>query len=116
MTSRFRIAIFGVGGVGGYIGGKLAAHYSDSEDVEVIFIARGENERAIKSNGLRVTTPEGEQLVHPSMVTSLPQQIGVVDLIICCIKTYDLDAISSLKSCITDDTAILPLLNGVDAS
>ncbi|MEJ7671730.1 MAG: hypothetical protein WKF59_03250 [Chitinophagaceae bacterium] len=38
MTSKFKIAILGIGGVGGYIGGKLASHYSNLNDFEIIFL------------------------------------------------------------------------------
>lgn len=37
---RYRIGILGIGGTGGFFGGKLAVHYAQSENVEVIFIAR----------------------------------------------------------------------------
>ena len=47
-----RIAIFGVGGVGGYFGWRLAQSGED-----VVFIARGENLRALKNKGLTVDTP-----------------------------------------------------------
>ena len=39
---KIKIAIAGIGGIGGYIGGKLAKYYSSIENVEIIFIARGE--------------------------------------------------------------------------
>lgn len=117
MISKFRIVILGIGGVGGYIGGKLAAYYADSHDVEVAFIARGENEQAIASNGLRLITSEGEQTVRPAIVTSRPDEIGAADLIICCVKSYDLEAsMELLKPCVGDKTIILPLLNGIDAA
>lgn len=51
MKDKFRIAILGIGGVGGYFGGKLANYFAHSETVEIIFIARGENAKAIKNNG-----------------------------------------------------------------
>jgi len=117
MPSKFRIVILGLGGVGGYVGGKLAARYSNSNDIEIIFITRGENEKAIKSNGLKLITAQGEQTVHPAVVTSQPERLGLVDVIICCVKSYDLEAgIKRLNPCISDKTIILPLLNGVDAS
>jgi len=116
MLSKYKIAVLGIGGVGGYFGGKLAAYYLDSDKIEVSFIARGVNEKTIKSNGLKLITSSGEQVVHPSIVTSRPQQLGLVDLIVCCVKSYDLDAaIKLFKSCINENTVILPLLNGVEA-
>jgi ketopantoate reductase len=38
-----KITIVGIGGVGGYYGGLLAKRYFDDEDVEIIFIARGDH-------------------------------------------------------------------------
>ncbi len=117
MITDFRVAILGLGGVGGYFGAKLAGHYSTSNNVQVIFLARGENEKIIRSNGLKLITPQGDQIVSPSLVSSNPAEIGFVDLLICCVKSYDLEtSILSLKPCINDSTIILPLLNGVDAS
>ena len=42
-----RIAIFGVGGAGGYFGSQLA-----SAGEEVIFVARGRHLQAIRKSGL----------------------------------------------------------------
>ena len=59
MQKKYRIAVLGIGGVGGFLGGKLAAAYSNTADVEIIFIARGSNAQAIKENGLKlITLPE----------------------------------------------------------
>lgn len=52
--SKIKIAISGIGAVGGYYGGLLAAHYQDSEDVDIFFISRGENLKAIKEFGLEI--------------------------------------------------------------
>jgi 2-dehydropantoate 2-reductase len=38
-----KIAIVGIGGVGGYYGCKLALRYASSDDHEIIFVARGEH-------------------------------------------------------------------------
>ena len=43
-----RIAIFGVGGVGGYFGGRLA-----QAGEEVAFIARGSHLQALRTQGLQ---------------------------------------------------------------
>ncbi len=115
MPSPFRIAVFGAGGVGGYYGGRLAAHY-DASEVEVILIARGENARAIEERGLTVVTSEFEITGQPALVTNDVDRIGPVDLILCAVKSYDLDGIGRLEACVGERTSILPLLNGVDAS
>ena len=41
--NKTKIAISGIGAVGGYYGGLLAARYKDSEDIDIYFISRGEN-------------------------------------------------------------------------
>lgn len=111
-----RIAILGIGGVGGFLGAKLAAKYSSSDDVEVIFIARGENQKAIEKSGLKLITPNVEEISHPHLVSNDPEEIGKVDYLICCVKSYHLEeALTALEPCIANDTVILPLLNGVDS-
>src|SRR5258706_5569777 len=113
---KLKVAILGVGGVGGFLGGKLAARYTATDVAEIMFIARGEHERAIRSSGLKLLTPEGEQISHPSKVTSRPEELGVVDLVLCCVKSYDLESsLELLRPCVNDHTIILPFLNGVDA-
>ena len=110
-----KIAIAGIGGVGGFFGGLLAKHYT-AGSTEIFFIARGENEKTIREKGLRMQTMNGEFTVHPALVTSDPGKAGKADLLICCIKGYDLEeAIQQCYPCITKKTIILPLLNGVDA-
>ena len=112
---KIKILIAGIGGVGGYFGGKLAAHYANSIEVEVYFIARGENERVIREKGLYVESTKGNFTAHPKIVTSNPAEAGIVDLILCCTKGYDLEStMEQLKPCINERTVILPVLNGVD--
>ncbi len=115
MSEKYRIAVLGIGGVGGYFGGKLAEHFADSNEVEIIFIARGESAKAIKLNGLKIFTPEGEQIVRPNLVSDNPSEIGKIDLFILCTKAYDLtESIEKYKTCLSENTVILPLLNGVN--
>lgn len=114
-NDKFRIAVLGIGGVGGYFGGRLAARFAGSDAVEVFFIARGENEKAIKANGLKIVTPEGEELANPKAVTNDAKEIGAVDVFLIGTKAYDLEeSIVGFKDCIGGNTAVLPLLNGVD--
>jgi 2-dehydropantoate 2-reductase len=111
-----RIGILGLGGVGGYFGGLLAKAYFKSEEVEVVFIARGETQKAIAESGLKIVTDENEIIVHPKLVSNNPDEIGVLDYLICATKTYDIEeSLLSLQKCITPKTVILPLYNGVDA-
>ena len=116
MKQRTRIAILGIGGVGGYFGGLLADKYFRSQDIEIIFIVKPTTEKIIKDQGLKLITPTEEKIIYPETVLSDPTLIGKLDFLICCIKSYDLEeSLLALKECITPDTIILPLLNGVDA-
>lgn len=117
MTSKYRIGILGIGGVGGYFGGKLAAKYKNSESIEIIFIARGDNAKAIRDNGIKIIMPASELIAQPSLVSSDPSEIGMLDFVVCTLKTYDLaSGIKQYRECFHPGTVFLPLLNGVSAS
>lgn len=106
-----------MGGVGGFIGGRLAAAYTGSSEAEIIFIARGAHAQAIRKDGLRLITAEGEMTVRPDRVSDGTDDIGELDVLICCTKAYGLeDGIRMLSSAIIPETFILPLLNGVDST
>lgn len=111
-----RIGILGMGGVGGYFGGLLAKAYSKSNDIEIIFIARGETQKVIAESGLKITSDEGKMTVFPDLVSDNPEIIGKLDYLICATKAYDIEeSLLSIKKTITKNTIILPLYNGVDA-
>lgn len=113
---KTRIGILGLGGVGGYFGGLLAKAYFESDDIEIIFIARGETQKAIAADGLKIMTDDSETIVYPKLVSNNPDEIGKLDYLICATKTYDIEeSLLSLKKCITLKTVVLPLYNGVDA-
>ena len=114
---KTRIGILGLGGVGGYFGGLLAKAYFESDAIEIIFIARGETQKAIAQNGLKIIADTKELIVFPSLVSNNPDEIGKLDYLICATKTYDIEtSFESIKNCITKNTIILPLYNGVDAT
>jgi 2-dehydropantoate 2-reductase len=111
-----RIGILGMGGVGGYFGGLLAKAYAESDQFEIVFIARGETQKAITASGLKIITDENEIIAFPSIVSNDPLTIGKLDYVICATKTYDIEeSLLSLEKCITKNTIFLPLYNGVDA-
>jgi 2-dehydropantoate 2-reductase len=112
-----RIGILGLGGVGGYFGGLLAKAYAESDSIEIVFIARGETQKVIAESGLKIITDETEFSVFPSIVSNDPAVIGKLDYLICATKTYDIEeSLLSLEKCIVNNTVILPLYNGVDAT
>ena len=106
-----RIAVFGTGGVGGYFGGRLAQAGED-----VIFIARGEHLEAMRANGLRVDSINGDFLVKPVQATDDPKKVGEVDAVLVCVKSWQVpDAALAMQPMIGEETFVVPLENGVDA-
>lgn len=110
-----KIAFSGIGGVGGYYGGMLAAFYELSGEIGIHFIARGKNLEAIREKGLQIETENSSRNAHPVHATDHPEEIGTVDYLFCATKSYDLEEnITQLSPVIGPDTVIIPLLNGAD--
>jgi len=114
MDTMKNIGIFGVGGVGGFFGGKLCQ--ANHRQNNVTFFARGEHLEEIRKNGLILKTEkEGELLCHPDLATDSIESIPSLDLCILCVKGFDLiPLLSRLKNRISENTILLPLLNGAD--
>lgn len=111
-----RIAIIGLGGVGGYYGGLLS-RYSEThrEEFEVVFIARGAHLEKIREKGLTVITETETFVTRPALATDNPSEAGTVDYIIIASKSYDLDEVAEqLRPLVNASTVLLPLLNGID--
>lgn len=108
------IGVFGVGGVGGFFGGKLCQ--IKNTQTTVSFLARGEHLREIRENGLTLKTEkEGVQICRPTLVTDSVDSMPELDLCIVCVKGFDLKPLlSQLKNRVSESTILLPLLNGVD--
>jgi 2-dehydropantoate 2-reductase len=105
-----KVVIFGTGGVGGYFGGRLAQAGRD-----VTFIARGKHLEAIREAGLKISSTQGDFLIHPAKATDSTESIGVIGLVILATKGWHLDSsIEKLRPLIGENTAILPLLNGME--
>lgn len=114
---KTKIGILGIGGVGGYFGGLLAKVYKDSQNIEIIFIARGDTQKFIAQNGLKIVTDTTESIVFPILISNNPSEIETLDILICATKTYDIESsLASIKECINSETIIFPLYNGVDAT
>ncbi len=105
-----RIAVMGAGSIGGYFGGMLAQSGHD-----VTLIARGKHLETIRKDGLKILNDDGHFLVKCD-ATDDPTSIGVVDLVLLTVKTYQNDmAIPPLRSLIDSSTSILCLQNGMDS-
>lgn len=111
------VGVIGVGGVGGYFGGKLTKLLEQvaSDELKVYFVARNKHLEEIRKNGLILSTAEGDQICRPTLATDNFDDLPALDLCLLCVKSYDLNsALKSVKGIIKSDTEIIPLLNGVD--
>lgn len=108
-VKRMRIAVIGAGAVGGYFGARLAASGQD-----VAFIARGKHLEAMCRDGLKVKSLQGDLHIQ-SLFTSNPEEVGLVDLILFSVKSYNTEeAGKTLGPLVGKKTIILSLQNGID--
>ena len=109
------ILIVGAGGVGGYFGGKLAHYAAEDDGLSVSFIARGEHLSRIQEDGLVLDCEDGIFRCKPDFAGSDLTAVRQPDLVLLCVKSYDLvEILNQLDPVIKRNTLILPLLNGVD--
>jgi len=111
-----KIAIMGIGGVGGYYGGLLARRYAGDTNVEIVFIARGEHLKAIQAHGLQMkSAAQGDFTAQPDLATDNPSECGTFDIVLMCVKGYGLtESAKLLAPAISENTIVISLLNGVD--
>jgi 2-dehydropantoate 2-reductase len=116
--NKVNVCVIGVGGVGGYFGGKLAHTFSSNSDssVNIFFVARGTHLGAIRENGLIVKSPEfGMINCKPTLATERISELPQIDFFLIAVKGYDLmDAAISMKDHVKENTLILAPLNGAD--
>ena len=103
-----KIAIYGAGAIGGFLGARLAAQAHD-----VSAIARGATLAAIRARGLRLRSQGGE--VAPRVrAEDDPATLGVQDLVVVAVKAPALrDVASRIGPLVGPDTLVLTAMNGV---
>lgn len=113
IDKNLRIAVIGVGGVGGYLSGMLLRAFSN-----VTLVARGGRYEAIQKNGLVLHSEySGESIGHPAALVQDASMLEEQDVILICVKNYSLDEIlPALAKVSTENTILVPVMNGVDAA
>jgi len=107
-----RIGILGAGGVGGYFGGRLA-----KAGHAVTFVARGTHGAALQADGLTVESPLGDFSVKPVTVVERPEALGPQDVVLNCVKLWDLEASGrALATSGIGRALVIPIQNGVEAA
>ncbi|MCC6534900.1 MAG: 2-dehydropantoate 2-reductase [Burkholderiales bacterium] len=105
-----KIAIMGSGGVGGFVGARLAHAGCD-----VRFVARGEHLAAMLRSGLCIRNAVQGDIHVPSVRASAdPAALGPVDLVLIAVKLGDTAAAAqAIGPLVGPDTVVLSLQNGV---
>ncbi len=105
-----KIAVMGAGGIGGYVGGRLA-----EAGEEVCLIARGSHLAALKVSGLRIESPLGDVSLPAIPAVAEAREVGPVDLVLFAVKLTDADAAARvLIPIVASHTRIVLLQNGID--
>ncbi len=108
-----KIVIFGAGAVGGYFGARLVEAGVD----EVVFIARGSHLEALRGSGLRLESIKGDVALPSVEATDDPSSVGAADAVLVGVKTWQVpNAAKAMRPMITDETLVVPLQNGVEAT
>ena len=83
----------------------------------MVFLARGATLDALRERGLVVDSPEGDLRLFPVACSEQPAGIGVVDLVLVCVKAGQVASLApTLRPLIGDGTLVVPMQNGVEAS
>ncbi|WP_312044335.1 ketopantoate reductase family protein [Anaerotignum sp.] len=108
-----KIAILGLGAVGATVAGGLKKY-----EKNLIFIARGETKKVLKREGLFLESEKlGNQRIQPGLVSDDPKEIGLVDVLFLCSKSYGLEtACQKYRDIIGENTLVVPLQNGIMSS
>lgn len=108
-----RVAIVGLGGVGGYIASKFV-----NAGIDVLGFAKGAHLEAIREHGLEIVEDEScwREKVDARELEDLDGYFeGAFDAVFFCVKSYDLeDAYEKIQSHIDAKTILLSFSNGVD--
>ncbi len=105
-----KIAIIGVGAIGGYLGARLAHAGED-----VTFIARGSNLDALRTRGIRLVLGDGSEQVVPHVNAAADcAAAGRHDLVILAMKAHQVEAVArEVPKLFGPDTVVVPMQNGI---
>ncbi len=107
-THACTVAVIGAGAVGCYYGGRLAEAGHD-----VRFLMRRDYD-AVRVQGLRVFSPDGDFHLKAPFVRRTTGEIGAVDWVLCALKSTSLAEVPDLlRPCVGPATRILVIMNGL---
>ena len=105
------ILIYGVGGIGGFLGSKLI-----DESINLTFMARGKRYDFLKKNGLFLKSSLGNSSVKKIHVINKIDPDSRFDYIFSTVKLYDFDnSLEEILSLKNKDFIFIPFQNGIYA-
>lgn len=103
-----KYAVIGVGGVGGYYGGRLANAGRD-----VCFLLHSDYE-FVSGHGLQVDSCRGDFLVRPVQAFHKPEDLPVCDVVLVALKTVNNHLLPGLlQAAAGPDTLVVLIQNGI---
>jgi len=103
-----KIAIFGAGAIGGFLGAKLAAAGTD-----VSLVARGPHLKAMQERGLILREHGVETVTYPRVAADAAE-LGVQDYVVIGLKAHSVPAaVPAMAPLIGPNTAVVMAVNGV---
>jgi len=105
------IIIYGTGAIGATLGGWLTKDYEN-----VYLLARGNNLKALKSNGLTLyeIDEKNSETIPVNVIEDL-NEVKSADIILIVVKNYDLEEVAKdIYDKLGDDAIIVGLQNGVE--
>ncbi len=103
-----KIAIYGAGAIGGWMGARLAAAACD-----VSVVARGAALQALRTHGLRLREGERET-AHAVQASDQPADLGVQDVVVVAVKAPGMaDVARAIGPLLGPQTIVLTAMNGV---
>lgn len=105
-----RIAVVGIGGVGGYLAGMLGQVCP-----HLTLAARGARKESLEKEGLILHSEyKGELRAVPEQVVETGE-LSEQDIIFICVKNYSLEEVCrELGQAVSDRTILIPVMNGVN--
>ena len=84
-----KIVVAGAGGVGGYIGVRLAEAGHD-----IGYLVRGRSLAALRERGITLKSPLGDVRLGPQRASSSAADLGAADAVVVTVKLYVLAALA----------------------
>lgn len=104
-----KLCVFGAGAIGGFVAARLA----QVPGLDVSVVARGAHLDAIRSRGLRVSSPQGDLQVCVA-ATDDPACLGPQDIVFIALKQHQVAAaLPGLQSLLGPHTALVPPTTGI---